>query len=42
MQLLGNLFESVLEKQDRRLNVLGATCGDTGSAAEYALRARRA
>ena len=37
MQLLGNLFESVLEKQGRRLNVLGATSGDTGSAAEHAL-----
>jgi threonine synthase len=40
MQLLGNLFENVLEKQDRRLNVLGATSGDTGSAAEYALRGK--
>jgi threonine synthase len=40
MQLLGNLFEHVLEKQDRRLNVLGATSGDTGSAAEYALRGK--
>ena len=37
MQLLGNLFESVLERQGRRLNVLGATSGDTGSAAEHAL-----
>jgi len=40
MQLLGNLFESVLEKQGRRLNVLGATSGDTGSAAEQALRGK--
>ncbi len=40
MQLLGNLFESVLEKQDRRLNVLGATSGDTGSAAEHALKGK--
>ncbi len=40
MQLLGNLFESVLEKQGRRLNVLGATSGDTGSAAEHALRGK--
>jgi len=38
MQLLGRLFEQVLEKQDRRLNVLGATSGDTGSAAEHALK----
>jgi len=40
MQLIGNLFEQVLEKQDRRLNVLGATSGDTGSAAEHALKGR--
>jgi threonine synthase len=40
MQLLGNLFEHVLEKQDRHLNVLGATSGDTGSAAEYALKGK--
>ena len=40
MQLLGPLFESVLERQDRRLNVLGATSGDTGSAAEHALAGR--
>ena len=37
MQLLGRLFESVLERQDRRINILGATSGDTGSAAEHAL-----
>ena len=40
MQLLGNLFEHVLAKQDRRLNVLGATSGDTGSSAEYALKGK--
>jgi threonine synthase len=40
MQLLGNLFEHVLERQDRRLNVLGATSGDTGSAAEHALKGK--
>jgi threonine synthase len=40
MQLIGNLFEQVLEKQDRRLNVLGATSGDTGSAAEHALKGK--
>ena len=40
MQLIGHLFESVLEKQDRRLNVLGATSGDTGSAAEHALKGK--
>ena len=40
LQLLGQLFEQVLEKQDRRLNVLGATSGDTGSAAEHALKGK--
>ena len=40
LQLLGNLFENVLEKQDRDLNVLGATSGDTGSSAEYALKGK--
>jgi len=38
MQLLGRLFENVLERQDRRLNILGATSGDTGSAAEHAMK----
>jgi threonine synthase len=37
MQLLGNLFEYVLEKEDAEINILGATSGDTGSAAEYAM-----
>ena len=41
MQLLGNLFEYVLEKQGEELNILGATSGDTGSAAEYAMRGKR-
>ena len=40
MQLIGHLFEDVLERQDRRLNVLGATSGDTGSAAEHALKGK--
>ncbi|HEX7605595.1 MAG TPA: threonine synthase, partial [Usitatibacter sp.] len=40
MQLLGNLFEQVLERQDRTLNILGATSGDTGSAAEHALKGK--
>jgi len=40
LQLLGNLFEQVLEKQGRNLNVLGATSGDTGSAAEHALKGK--
>ncbi len=41
LQLLGNLFEYVLEKRGARLNVLGATSGDTGSSAEYALRGKK-
>ena len=40
MQLIGPLFEQVLEKQGRTLNVLGATSGDTGSAAEHALKGK--
>jgi threonine synthase len=41
MQLLGNLFEHVLARRGETLNILGATSGDTGSAAEYALRGKR-
>ena len=41
MQLLGNLFEYVLEKKGEEINILGATSGDTGSAAEYAMRGKR-
>ncbi len=40
MQLLGNLFEEVLGKNHQILNILGATSGDTGSAAEYAMRGK--
>ncbi|MCX7183526.1 MAG: threonine synthase [Nitrosospira sp.] len=38
MQLLGNLFEYVLAETGKELNILGATSGDTGSSAEYAMR----
>ena len=41
LQFLGNLFEYLLSRSQGRLNVLGATSGDTGSAAEYALRGKR-
>jgi threonine synthase len=40
MQLLGNLFEHQLARRSEVLNILGATSGDTGSAAEYALRGK--
>lgn len=40
MQLLGNLFEYTLDKQKEELNIFGATSGDTGSAAEYAMRGK--
>ena len=40
MQLLGNLFEYLLEKTGKTTNILGATSGDTGSAAEYAMRGK--
>jgi len=41
MQLLGNLFEYELSRRDEELNILGATSGDTGSAAEYAMRGKK-
>lgn len=41
MQLLGNLFEYALNKAGQELNILGATSGDTGSAAEYAMRGKK-
>ena len=40
MQLLGNLFEFELARRGQTLNILGATSGDTGSAAEYAMRGK--
>jgi threonine synthase len=40
MQLLGALFEYELARRGESLNILGATSGDTGSAAEYAMRGK--
>jgi len=40
LQLLGNLFEEILLRKGERLDILGATSGDTGSAAEYAMRGK--
>lgn len=37
MQFLGEVFQYTLEKRQQTLNILGATSGDTGSAAEYAM-----
>ena len=41
MQLLGNLFEYELARRGEELNILGATSGDTGSAAEHAMRGKK-
>ena len=41
MQLLGNLFEYELARRGEQLNIFGATSGDTGSAAEYAMRGKK-
>ncbi len=41
LQLLGNLFEYLLAKQDKKMNILGATSGDTGSAAIYGVKGRK-
>ncbi len=38
LQLLGNLFDYVLEKNGQRVTIVGATSGDTGSAAIEACR----
>ncbi|MBM4142251.1 MAG: threonine synthase [Lentisphaerae bacterium] len=40
LQLLGNLFEYALRQRGGRLNILGATSGDTGSAAIHGVRGR--
>lgn len=40
MQFLGQVLEYVLARTEQTLNIVGATSGDTGSAAEYALRGK--
>lgn len=40
LQFLGNLFEYLLKRDDSFLNILGATSGDTGSAAIYGVRGK--
>jgi len=42
LQILGGLFDHVLAREGRRVTVLGATSGDTGSAAIAACRGRAA
>lgn len=42
MQFLGQVFPHVLKQRGTTLNILGATSGDTGSAAEYAMRGKDA
>nr|CAX83930.1 L-threonine synthase [uncultured bacterium] len=41
LQLLGNLFEYLLARDGGCLNILGATSGDTGSAAIHGVRGKR-
>jgi len=41
LQLLGELFEHALAREGRRITILGATSGDTGSSAEVAMRGRK-
>ncbi len=41
LQFLGNLFEYLLEQNEQVLNILGATSGDTGSAAIYGVRGKK-
>jgi threonine synthase len=40
LQLLGNLFEHILSETGQRMNIIGATSGDTGSAAIYGVRGK--
>ncbi len=41
LQFLGNLFEYLLDKNEDHLNILGATSGDTGSAAIYGVKGKK-
>jgi threonine synthase len=40
LQFLGNLFEHILAHKGGQLNIIGATSGDTGSAAIHGVRGR--
>jgi threonine synthase len=41
LQLLGNLFEYLLAERGEHMNIIGATSGDTGSAAIYGVRGKK-
>ncbi|OAG27842.1 threonine synthase [Thermodesulfatator autotrophicus] len=41
LQFLGHLFEYLLLERGQKLNILGATSGDTGSAAIYGVKGRK-
>jgi len=41
LQFLGNLFELILAERDEHLNIVGATSGDTGSAAIHGVRGKK-
>jgi threonine synthase len=41
LQFLGNLFEHILEERNQTLNIIGATSGDTGSAAIHGVRGKK-
>lgn len=40
LQFLGNVFEYLLKESGGKMNILGATSGDTGSAAIYGVRGK--
>ncbi len=41
LQFLGNIFEYLLKRDRHSLNILGATSGDTGSAAIYGIKGKK-
>jgi len=41
LQFLGNLFEYILAERGEKLNIIGATSGDTGSAAIHGVRGKK-
>ena len=41
LQFLGNLFEYILTERNQTMNIIGATSGDTGSAAIHGVRGKK-